>query len=320
MKRMLAPALKIIISSGFLFLVLKKVDLKFLLTIFKSADLSLLFLAYLLILSLTLFLACRWYLLLQAVRENYIFPFFLIWQMTMVGLFFNIFLPTGAGGDLAKVFFLVRNQEKKLLLGSSVLVDRFIGTLTVLTMALIAILLTPGLDRRVTFLVLIFFIFCCLAFMLLSSEKLAVRFSFLLRIFPSSLRKRWKHIYRAGFLYCSQRRIFIPAVGVSFLLQIVSIGAQYLMAKSLFPPATFGVSLRIFFIYVPLIWAATVIPSLGGLGVREYSYVFFFSRYLGSQTSLALSLLVLASVLLQSTAGGIVFLLMKLPAARIRKN
>ncbi|MCM8768436.1 MAG: flippase-like domain-containing protein, partial [Candidatus Omnitrophica bacterium] len=111
---------KIIVTGVFCWLVLRKVNFAPVLSTLHSASLPPIILAYTIIIGLTFLLAWRWYLLLRGNQTTW-FPFSFLWQMTMVGLFFNIFLPTGAGGDIARIFYLVRGQEKKLLLGSSVL-------------------------------------------------------------------------------------------------------------------------------------------------------------------------------------------------------
>ncbi|MCK9267038.1 hypothetical protein M0P98_09280, partial [bacterium] len=70
---------------------------------------------------------------------------------------------------------------------------------------------------------------------------------------------------------------------------------------------------KIFFTYIPLIWTSTMIPSLGGLGVREFTYVYFFSNYLGKENSGALSILILLGILIQSIIGGIILLFLRAP-------
>ena len=52
-----------------------------------------------------------------------------------------------------------------------------------------------------------------------------------------------------------------------------------------------------------------MIPSLGGLGVREFSYLYFFAAYIGRENAIALSLINLSLIMIQSLTGGIVFLL-----------
>ena len=239
----------------------------------------------------------------------------------MVGLFFNIFLPTGAGGDIAKIFYLVKNEEKKLLLGSSVIVDRFIGALTVITMGVIAVFFKKNLDRRIYFSIAGLFIFTCFLFIFLSSRKTASFFyNGIKKILPEKFREKLKILYNVFFKYFSVRKNILLVIGISFILQIFSIFSQYLMAISFYWKSVFPANLNIFFIYIPLIWVATTIPSLGGLGIREFSYVFFFSGSFGKENSFALSLLVLLSILINSFIGAIIFFTLKNTRNKAKKK
>ena len=104
--------------------------------------------------------------------------------------------------------------------------------------------------------------------------------------------------------------MIFSAIGVCITLQALSIIAQYIMAVALFkgvPPIGPG----IFFLYIPLIWVAALVPSLGGLGVREFSYVLLFSASMGKEKSFALALLVLFSLILQAFIGAIIFFTFK---------
>lgn len=309
MKKTLPTVLKVIVSFAFLWLVIRKIDFQPVRQVLARAYLPLILIGFLLNLGVTLLLAWRWLVLVREHLSGVRPSLKQFWRLTMIGLFFNMFLPTGAGGDIAKIFYLVKDSEQKLVLGSSVLVDRFIGSLTVLSMALVAILFTRNLGLRVYLTISGFFVFLCLLFVFLSSRRLAgAWYRKVERWVPARLGKRLKELYAAFFTYCSRRKTFLSAMGISYLLQIDSIVFQYVFIRALFWGVPFPGNFRIFFIYIPLIWLATVIPSLGGLGVREFSYVFFFAPYFGKEQSFALSLLVLLGILLQAGIGGLVFL------------
>jgi uncharacterized membrane protein YbhN (UPF0104 family) len=70
-------------------------------------------------------------------------------------------------------------------------------------------------------------------------------------------------------------------------------------------------SLSMFFIYIPLIWTATLVPSLGGLGIREFSYVYFFSSSMGKENAFGLSIVFLISVIIQSAIGAVILLFLQ---------
>ena len=56
-----------------------------------------------------------------------------------VGAFYNLFLPTGMGGDAVKMYELSRNDGETASAISSVLVDRFLGLFVLFAMALLVL-------------------------------------------------------------------------------------------------------------------------------------------------------------------------------------
>ncbi|MFC2023525.1 lysylphosphatidylglycerol synthase transmembrane domain-containing protein, partial [Chloroflexota bacterium] len=62
-----------------------------------------------------------------------------------VGSFFNLFLPTGLGGDAVKMYELSRDDGQTAAAISSVVVDRFLGLFVLFAMALLA--LAGGYER-----------------------------------------------------------------------------------------------------------------------------------------------------------------------------
>lgn len=51
-----------------------------------------------------------------------------VWQLVMIGMFYNLFLPGGTGGDLVKVFYAMKEAPRsKSAVFLSVVVDRVAG-------------------------------------------------------------------------------------------------------------------------------------------------------------------------------------------------
>jgi uncharacterized protein (TIRG00374 family) len=70
--------------------------------------------------------AFRWQLLMRVQGIN--LPWIRVWQLVMIGMFYNLFLPGGTGGDLVKVFYAVREAPRsKSAVFLSVVVDRLAG-------------------------------------------------------------------------------------------------------------------------------------------------------------------------------------------------
>lgn len=320
MKRHLQLVIKSLISMGFLYLVLKNVDFHLLFETLQNCRLPVAFAAILIAILLSFPLTIRWLILLKSQSMSGKLQFMNLWKLTMVGMLFNNFLPTGSGGDIAKVFYLVKGEENKLTLGSSVLVDRFLGAVTVITMGVIAGLVTPDIPVQTKYLLILFFVLLFLVFLFFSNKKLASFFyAGPRRILPARIKETLKNTYDVFNRYFSTRKSITYALLISFFLQSISIFNNYIMSISLLKEQTVP-NIRLFFIYVPLIWTSTIIPSLGGLGVREFTYVYFFSEYMGKENAFALSVLFLLTIIVQSVIGAIILLFLKYPSTTQQDN
>jgi glycosyltransferase 2 family protein len=317
MKKNLQILIKILVSLTFLFLVFRKINIKTFLDIIKGCYLPIASTAVVITVLLSFLLALRWFILLKSQTKHSKIRYFNLWKLTMVGILFNNFLPTGAGGDIAKVFYLIKGEEKKLLLGSSVLIDRFIGALTVITMGAIAVLFTPQITLKIKYLIFILLTFLVFTLIFFSNKRLAsIPYSALKRFIPRRLKNNLENIYGVLNKYLATGKYFLLAMGLSFLLQSISIFTNYLMSISLLWKGMNIPGINLFFIYIPLIWTATIIPSLGGLGIREWSYVYFFKDILGREKAFALSILFLLTIVLQSVIGAVIMLFLKVPSEK----
>ncbi len=79
----------------------------------------------------------RWRLLLQI--QNVQIAFWPAFQLSCIGLFSSMVLPGAVSGDIVKGYYLVRGQNQKTVLASSILVDRLIGLYTVIAVAALAV-------------------------------------------------------------------------------------------------------------------------------------------------------------------------------------
>jgi glycosyltransferase 2 family protein len=67
----------------------------------------------------------RWYILVRA--QDLPFSLRDAFRLGLVGYFFNTFLPGAVGGDLLKAAFIAREQQRRTVAVSTVLIDRGIG-------------------------------------------------------------------------------------------------------------------------------------------------------------------------------------------------
>src|SRR3990167_9474158 len=64
-----------------------------------------------------------------------------LYYLWMISLFFNLFLPSAIGGDIAKAYYIYKDSGRKAAAVSSVLVDRFLGLAASVSIAAIAFFL-----------------------------------------------------------------------------------------------------------------------------------------------------------------------------------
>ncbi len=131
LKNQLKTALKILLTGGALYLVFQKIDTGNLLQLSKTLSWGWL------IPAIALFVGSK---VATAIRLNHYFAnihislsFWENWRLYLIGMFYNLFLPGGIGGDGYKVY-LLNNQFKtpvKELLRASVL-DRLGGLIAIL--------------------------------------------------------------------------------------------------------------------------------------------------------------------------------------------
>ncbi|TAM45928.1 MAG: flippase-like domain-containing protein [Gammaproteobacteria bacterium] len=227
-----------------------------------------------------------------------------------LGMFFNNFLPTGVGGDLARTIHLKLHGHGIKPLISSALADRTIGLAVMLLLGGISLLLSPELrldpDRKLYLAGLIG----------LGLAGGVVLFWFSNRLPLDSLSRRYRHTrLRRGLIeivhllttYRTALRQVFAAVLLSIVMQSLVIAAYYLLARGI----GIELSLITFFAFVSMVQVAASLPiSLGGLGVREGVLVALLAGVgVDIQLGVALSLLFLLTIWLCSLPGAIVMLL-----------
>ncbi len=304
MKKKIFLLLRIIISFLLFFILLKFVNLSQFIHILKKANKEFILLAILLSLMIIPFISYRWQIILSSQKLFIRLPELI--RLTFIGMFFNSFLPTSAGGDIVKGYYLVRDSDRKIDLGASVLFDRIIGTISVIIMALIATLLFyKRLPPQATLFIILLSTFTLFLVLFLRNQKLARTLSRFFRLHKyKTLDMQSKRVYEKFHRYIHSQRMLVKSIGISFITQIFSILMNYLIIISLGGK----ISPFLLFVYIPLIWVFALFPSINGLGIREGAYVYFFGGIIGKETAFALSIVILGFLLLNGIIGGIIHL------------
>lgn len=129
-------AIKIVVSFGLIFYLLKKVDIAQVQSLLVAVRFEYLLLAGVLIIIQYLFVSLRWKWVVSKLGGSLQFRDAV--RLTFEGCFFNQLLPSSIGGDAVRILRARNLLGSVRLSGASVLLDRFLGLLA-LTLLVLAI-------------------------------------------------------------------------------------------------------------------------------------------------------------------------------------
>lgn len=295
---------RILVSVSLLAYLISMIELKEIAgTLSRVAPLTLLA-AFLLILG-DLLLNVRLIQMLASVKARHL-PFRTFLKVYLVSSFWGTFLPSSFGTDMAMTYGLSRAILSLRDALSSIFVLRVFTSLPHFVFAICGALfikfrLDPTLPVFLPVVVLsaaylLFFTVVTnrpLLELCLGITKWFQRFSI------SDILLRFKESY----LEFCETGIRLRLLIISFLAKALAILAVFLVARSL----RIDVQFVYFVAFVPVVTVLTMLPiSVGGLGVRELSFVHLFSyASLSSEEAAGLSLMLFSLLLLISLLGGI---------------
>lgn len=293
-RKWLGRLVRIGISAGLVIWLFSRFDIKGVLASLRDLSIFVWVIASLIYVSAQTLSSIRWWVLSNTLGfpgkwRTYLGFYF-------VGMYFNLFLPTGVGGDVFKIHFLARNEGKRFLAACSVLGDRAFGLISLMLIGAISVQLYPDLlpTHFATFLSI--------------AGLLIVCFMGGLPFLHGAIKIPWPRIsqYMSGLhvLLKKPQRVLI-ALGLSFCLQILGIGMVALLAR--------GIGIQVppeyYFSVVPLITLMTLIPiSFSGIGVREGAFVYFLGlKGIHPEPALTLGLVFFSVQVVASLLGGVAY-------------
>ena len=302
-RKLTVTLLKVVVSLGLLVYLLGfQIDLPQLWNVVRQAHWGYLFAATLLMIAGTALRAVRWQVLLRALEIEV--PLRRLIYLYFVGSFFNIFLPSGLGGDAVKMAELAASTDRAPEAIGTTLVDRATGLWVLFLLALLALpfsteLLPAGWFPliAVSAVVGVFGGWLVLASPLV--PWLGERFQFLRQ---EKMQRFYRSVSQLGY----------PALGraclVSLVFDLLLIAFNLLIAWSF----DLQLPLTVFLLFTPLISFSLALPiSIGGLGVREQTYILLFGAVgVPEVTATALSLANYAITnLVVGALGGIIYVI-----------
>ncbi|MFN2171133.1 MAG: YbhN family protein [Candidatus Promineifilaceae bacterium] len=246
--------------------------------------------------------AYRWLILVRSLHADV--PFMRLVELYFVGGFFNVFLPSGFGGDVVRILELSQDVPAGLAAGT-VILDRLTGLMMLFALALLALPFRPP-DFPPQLLLMIVVI--CAGglvggFILLEGSLLRKIADFLPERILSAGNNFIPRLTQA-IDQCGWRAIG-GAMAVSIAFNLLQGAWWTTTARSL----GLDVSYLYMLMVVPILSLVMLIPSIGGLGVRELiAPLLFAPAGLTPEQAIALTLLVFFVERFSGLLGGPVYI------------
>lgn len=257
LRKKLITALKIIVSAVLIYFIFTKIELKDVVQTLKKSE------------PLYLFMALLFFVLskiISAFRTNLYFHQMgaKVSQLSnlklyLLGMFYNLFLPGGIGGDAYKGYVIQKEYQpgtKKVV--SSLLLDRLSG-------------------------MLLLFIYACVLALLSKNEFFQSFFWLIVAAIPLSVVAFW---FVNKIFFTSTLPVFWKSVSFSALVQLAQLVCVLFVLKSLSVDTDF-----IEYLFVFLVSSiVSVIPlTIGGIGSREITFL-YGAKWLGLDESTSIGI------------------------------
>lgn len=293
MKKAALSVLQVAVTLSVLYFLLRSPEKRAeMVRVVVEADLPWLLLGALMYIGIEIISAVRWNMLLrvQGVRLSLLRTHALVF----IGVFFNFFIPGGTGGDVVKVFYLLKEtsgQRAQALLAT--LIDRLLGMLAMVLLGgtIIAVqwdwlTAVPSTGQYLwTALTVLIVSVLGIAFSLIVSgmgwvHKLPARF-------PG--RERLAELAMAYNLYSRAWPVSLLGLLMSAVVHVGYFMTFYCAARAYETKGLDLPSLREIFTIMPIVDTITALPiSIAGLGVREGLFQVFLGDLAGVSAAAAM--------------------------------
>ncbi|MBP8605043.1 MAG: flippase-like domain-containing protein [Phycisphaerae bacterium] len=249
-------------------------------------------------------LGLRWWIFLRA--QGVAISLWLTIKLTFLGLFFNNFMPSSVGGDLIRAWYVSQHSPKKLQAALGVIIDRIMGLVSTLIIAVAGYLLfmrgqkgmlqvshsnsliSSLLERypHIRFYSVILVVLIVISVFVLGRW---INFEVILKRLFERVLYFWGQLKEVITIYYHYPLVLVVSFGLTLLLQSIVILSYWAIGRELGIGACWGY----YFVFFPIVWIIGSIPiSIAGIGILEGGVVFLFVTFahadLESVTALAL--------------------------------
>ena len=299
MKGKVLIVFKLLITLSILTVLLYQLDTNVILDLISEANLLLLFISFVVLVVQIILSSFRWRILLVKISIH--IDFLSTLKLMWTGLFFSQILPTGIGGDAARVYLLKKKGVNLKTAISGVAWDRITAMVGLIILIIFGSLFTLQQDNNLlakSGLIsssLLCFVLLCILYV----DHLPI-------LGKSKFIQNYNKYIEHGRLLCLSKEVAPKIIGLSIIIQILSVFSVILIGAAL------GVSLSVIgiLIVVPLSVLTMALPiSFAGWGVREGAMIAGLSL-LGINPEIAFSIAISFGfgLALASLIGGVFWL------------
>lgn len=224
-----------------------------------------------------------------------------------IGSFYNVFLPGVTGGDAVRAGYCV--ARTKCSVGTavaSVIVERITGVLALITFLASVMVLRPAIFEQIRIQInladlLPLVLATGVLALLVATAAIWVQRRKLITSRDGFFLRLWTRIRGLGTI---RPRTLMLMIFCSLAFQGIRIIGMVMLARAI------GISVPayVFFAVAPLVYFTTMLPiSLGGLGLREGTFVYLLSLFgVHSSSAIMLALLIYLNQVILAVSGGVI--------------
>lgn len=286
--------------------VITRVGLTQILNALQGADLRFILISMLIYQLGVTIRSIRWWFLLRGASVHVSFLYIL--GLVYSSEFFIGALPTNYAGDLVRVIEFQSNTSKVLTAGTVVL-DRVLGLIGLLSVALTALALGhQELPSEIAAGVAILAVSILAVAILFLQGSILNRLVSILPDTLSTIRENWLTPFLHAITNIDLGRLLL-AIALSALNTLMTIFNHYMVAIAV----GIQVGMGLFFIFSPTVNLSLTLPTISGLGLREIGYQILLEPFgVGANVAVALGIGAYISRLSASLIGGSYYFLSNL--------
>jgi len=300
LKKIFYLIIRIIIALGLLTLLFKKLNLKESFNLIFKLNLFFYLLSLFLILIFQFISVYRWQYTLKINNLN--LNFWKLLKIHFISIFLQNFLPTTFGQDIVKGALTFKNYPK-IRVASSLIISRICGIFVLLIFAnLSLIFIKKSFYNLKNYSLIFILLYTALLFLLFNKNFQYFLIKLYNRINLKFFKKLKIEIFFEKINVYKEFNVFFVILILSALLNFILILYNWILFLS------FGVNinLKYFLLYIPIITFITFLPiSIGGLGIRENLYYYFFKSIVNENLIGGCIILFLFNLILFSLPGAI---------------